>query len=79
MSALYDGRIEHKHELDGRVYQLVLKHRANGKDYTATRTWHHSRVRDYGTLPALHHRDSMKWSAAQDIDAKVASDLKASQ
>jgi hypothetical protein len=74
MSALYDGRIEERHLDGGATYQLTLHYRADGKDYSARRTWRHNHASEYGTRPALHSRDSMKWACAFDIDKQVEED-----
>jgi hypothetical protein len=74
MSALYDGRIEERHLDGGATYQLTVHHRVDGKDYSATRTWRHNYAREFGTRPALHNRDSMRWACANDIDEAVKKD-----
>lgn len=68
MSALYDGIVEESHHDGGATYRMTLRHRVNGKDYKASKDWRHNHSKDYGTRPALHHRDSMKWSLARTID-----------
>ena len=74
MSALYDGRVEEQHLDGGATYQLTLHHRADGKDYKATRTGRHNHRSEFGTRPPLHSRDAMKWACAFDIDKQVEQD-----
>ena len=72
--ALYDGVVSERYLDGGWTYQMTLRHRVDGKDYEATRTWRHNRHSELNTSPPLHSRDAMKWSCAQDIDVAVARD-----